>query len=83
MNTWRTKTGTSAGFGFFWEQIKSVEGMKIKVERGADEIEWKVVDKVTNYFVKDDGFCIVKPEYNFYTKELADAFILLWPGNLC
>ena len=70
------------GYRLAWERIKSLEGKTVDVGTGGEKITWRVVEEVTESCVPDDGFCGVKPEYNFGEMSLADAFLLLWPGDM-
>ena len=65
-----------------WEKIKSLEGRTVDVGQGADKIKWRVVEEVLESCVPEDGYCGVKPEFGFGKMSMADAFLLLWPGDM-
>ena len=51
--------------------------------KGVEEINWKVVSEVNaDNFDDEEGYCGVKKEFGFDKMSLADAIILLWPGDL-
>ena len=68
-------------FCLAWDHIRRLKGKNVVVGRGADEIKWEVVDEVDECVIPPDGFCGVKPEYGFDKLSLADALLLLWPGD--
>ena len=69
-------------FRFAWAEIAKLEGDEVAVGSRLDKITWKVVKSVEDDEIGSDGYCGVKPQFDFHKKTVAEAFLLLWPGEM-
>ena len=65
-----------------WDEIKGLKGTKIDSGTGAEKITWEVVESCEDDEIGPQVENVgIKPEFNFGKMTLAEAFMLLWPGD--
>ena len=70
------------GYRTAWEEIRRLEGTEVSVGNNRDEIVWTVVNEVAGCGIDWEANQCRPKDPDFDTKSLADALLLMWPGDI-